>query len=209
MRIRTGVFLACLCIALVGLGATTASAGQVDVANSSVFSCPPVPWTTVATNGTVTMSVSREVCGTPPSGYALTFLYSVSFLSSTVPGAQFSVLGFSAPPGDPLEFNPNLDYGLVLGSTVGLTSSDIQVNGGGGVAITGFQVGDTLTFYLQSFSNAPVVLGDLDIYAGAGGYLSVPVLVPVPEAPPAVLLGIGLLMSGLMLGFNPRWRTVA
>lgn len=206
MRIHTVGFLACLCIGLVGLGATTVTAGQVDVANTSDLGCGSfAPGSTVVTNGTVTMSVSDQVCHT---SYP-TFVYSVSFLSSTIPGLQVSYLTFSPPPGQLLEFNTDLDYGLVLGSTIGLTSADVQIYGVFFVP-TNFQVGDTLTVYLQSDNSAPIGFGTLNLGTTGGGFLNVPVLVPLPEAPSAILLGTGLLMmSGLMLGFRPRWRTVA
>lgn len=206
MRIHTVVFLACLCIGLVGLGATTAAAGQVDVTNTSDLGCGSfTPVSTVVTNGTVTMSVSDQVCYT---SYP-TFVYSVSFLSSTIPGLQVSYLTFSPPPGQLLEFNADLDYGLVLGSTLGLTSADVQIYNGVFFVPTNFQVGDTLTVYLQSDNSVPIGFGDLDLGTTGGGFLNVPVLVPLPEAPSGILLGTGLLMSGLMLGFRPRWRTVA
>jgi hypothetical protein len=150
------------------------------------------------------MSVSDQVCFT---SYP-TFVYSVSFLSSTIQGLQVSYLTFSPPPGQLLEFNTDLDYGLVLGSTIGLTSADVQICCVFSVP-TNFQVGDTLTIYLQSDNSAPVGFGELNLGTTGGGFLNVPVLVPLPEAPSAILLGTGLLMSGLMLGFRPRWKTVA
>lgn len=62
MRIHKVLFLVCLCVGLVVLNATTASAGQVDVANTSAFGCSGAPTGGVVTNGTVTMSVGDEKC---------------------------------------------------------------------------------------------------------------------------------------------------
>ncbi|MFI5125839.1 MAG: hypothetical protein ACHQJX_03345 [Candidatus Acidiferrales bacterium] len=206
MRIHKVLFLVCLCVGLVVLNATTASAGQVDVANTSAFGCSGAPTGGVVTNGTVTISVGDEECITPSyDGSLLTFVYSVSFLSSTIPGLQLSSITFQTPPSDTIEFRADLDYGLVTGSTIGLTSADVQTLDLITWTITGFQVGDTMTFYLQNNSPnnnpTPVVVGDLLMQTGSGS-VSAPVLVPVPEPPPIVLLGTGLLLSGLMLGFR-------
>lgn len=158
------------------------------------------------TNGTIAMSVGDEECVTPSyDGSLLTFVYSVSFLSSTIPGLQLSSITFQSPPTDTIQFRAGLDYGIVTGSTIGLTSADVQTSNLIIWTITGFQVGDTLTFYLQNNSPnnnpTPVVLGDVLLQTD-GGSVTVPVLVPVPEIPSAILLGTGLLMSGLMLGFK-------
>jgi hypothetical protein len=209
MKIRGCVIILGLMCGLVSFGATATRAGDINVPSIASLGCAPLPSANVVSNGVVTVSVADELCPTgrrfSAGAEGAVYVYSLSFLSTTIPGQELGQITMS---GGNLAYIWDQPFGLVIGSTVGLTPAEVSGLTGANIKsswhnvlsldISNFQAGDELTFYLTGLTGYKLTgVGGMEISTSEGS-LSAPVLVPTPEPVSTLLFGIGLLVTAFI-----------
>jgi hypothetical protein len=201
MKIRGCVVIVGLMCGLVSFGATATRGGDINVPSIASLGCAPLPSANVVSNGVVTVSVADELCPRFYHGKEFAaYVYSLSFLSTTIPGQELGQITMS---GGNLAYIWDQPFGLVIGSTVGLMPAEVSGLTGANIKsswhnvlsldISNFQAGDELTFYLTGLTGYKLTgVGGMEISTSEGS-LSAPVLVPTPEPASFLLFGTTLL----------------